>query len=379
MRELSRLDIEDIARGSAVLASGGGGDPYLGTLATLNEFDTGSAPTLLDPGELSDDALVVSPALCGAPLPFIEKLTAGRELETAYRGMISALGRPVDAFVAIECGGVNALAPILLSCRLGIPVVDADWMGRAYPTLDLVTLTLHDLPVAPTTVADEHGNCVLINGSTNHWTERLCRVATVEYGSVAAQCTAPVTGAQLRAAAILGSVSRAQTIGVALREAARDKKDPIPELLRVSGGVELYRGKIADVVHRNVNGSTFGEVVIEPFGVATGGRLTIRFRNENLVAELSNGEVIATVPDIITVIDAETGQAITTERLRYGFRVVVVGVPIDAKWRSPEGVELGGPRHFGYDIDYRPVEELVRSRAGRTAAQSASSTAAGSP
>jgi DUF917 family protein len=57
------------------------------------------------------------------------------------------------------------------------------------------------------------------------------------------------------------------------------------------------------------------------------------------------------------MLDSEKGEPITTEGLRYGFRVVVLGIPCDAKWRSEAGLKLVGPRYFGYDIDYVPVEQ----------------------
>jgi uncharacterized protein len=86
-----------------------------------------------------------------------------------------------------------------------------------------------------------------------------------------------------------------------------------------------------------------------------GGEMTVRFQNEHLVAIL-DGEVVCMVPDLIAILDTERGEPITTENLRYGFRVTVIGIPCDAKWRTPEGIALGGPRHFGYDIDFVPVE-----------------------
>jgi DUF917 family protein len=70
-----------------------------------------------------------------------------------------------------------------------------------------------------------------------------------------------------------------------------------------------------------------------------------------------DGEIMVSVPDLITVLDTETGEPITTESLRYGFRVTVLGIPCNEKWRTPEGLELVGPRYFGYDIDWVPVEE----------------------
>ncbi|MGN6380558.1 MAG: S-methyl thiohydantoin desulfurase domain-containing protein [Gaiellales bacterium] len=68
--------------------------------------------------------------------------------------------------------------------------------------------------------------------------------------------------------------------------------------------------------------------------------------------------MLATVPDIITVLDSETAHAVHTERLRYGQRVSVVAFPCDPIWRTPRGLELAGPRAFGYDLDYIPVEQL---------------------
>jgi len=66
------------------------------------------------------------------------------------------------------------------------------------------------------------------------------------------------------------------------------------------------------------------------------------------------------VPDLITILDLETAEPITTERLRYGYRVVVIGIPCDPKWRTPRGLEVVGPRYFGYNIEYKPIEELVK-------------------
>ena len=68
-----------------------------------------------------------------------------------------------------------------------------------------------------------------------------------------------------------------------------------------------------------------------------------------------------TTPDLITVLDAETGEPITTEGLRYGFRVVVLGIPSHEQWRSPRGLELVGPGYFGYDVPFVPVERRFPS------------------
>jgi DUF917 family protein len=87
----------------------------------------------------------------------------------------------------------------------------------------------------------------------------------------------------------------------------------------------------------------------------------LEIQNENLVA-LENGELRAIVPDLISVLDVESAEAITTERLRYGQRVAVIAYACDPVWRTPAGLQLAGPTAFGYEHPYVPVEEL-RGRA----------------
>ncbi|HET6449092.1 MAG TPA: DUF917 domain-containing protein [Conexibacter sp.] len=367
MTLLTAEELRDISRGSAVLAAGGGGDPYLGTLAAINAVEQYGPPRLIDPDEVPDDATVACPAVAGAPLPFIEKLTLGRELEVAYEALNRRVGHSPFALMSAEAGGVNMMIPLLMAARLGLPVVDADCMGRAFPEAPLTTLTLHDIGICPVAIADEHGNVVMVEAIDNYWADPLCRAAYVEMGASVGVCATPITGAQVREAGVLRSVTRAREIGRAIRVAAERKEDPVSQLLEVTGGFELFRGKIVDVERRTERGWTVGQVVVEGFGADAGPRLTIEFRNENLVARRESGEVLATVPDIITVIDADTGQAITTERLRYGFRVIVFGMPADEQWRTPQGAELAGPRHFGIDLDFVPIETLAAQHEIRSA------------
>ncbi|MFQ5796812.1 MAG: DUF917 domain-containing protein, partial [Candidatus Bipolaricaulia bacterium] len=107
---------------------------------------------------------------------------------------------------------------------------------------------------------------------------------------------------------------------------------------------------------RITGGFAKGETIFDGMDEYAGQTMTVRFQNEHLVAILA-GEIVASVPDLIAILDLETGTPITTEALRYGFRVVVLGIPCHEKWRMPDGIALGGPRHFSYDIDYVPVEE----------------------
>ena len=94
----------------------------------------------------------------------------------------------------------------------------------------------------------------------------------------------------------------------------------------------------------------------------------MEFQNENIYAEV-DGVIAATVPDLICMVDSATFVPVTTENLKYGKRVLVVALPCDPAWRTPGGLELAGPRWFGLDVDYRPLEECYADHVARKAAQ----------
>jgi DUF917 family protein len=357
MRELDAEQLKDVARGAAILGTGGGGDPYLGTLAALRALEEFGPPKVIDPDELPDNALVAVAGIVGALVPLIEKFSFGPELDEAYRALDRVLNGRLFALMSPEMGGVNSVVSLVLGARLGIPVVDADAKGRAYPEIEMATMTLYGIQAAPYSLADEHGNSIIINGVNNRWVERIARTACVEFGAICAGLGFPMTGRQLREAAVLRTLSYAEEIGRGIREAQERKADPIGEITRITGGYVLFRGKIVDVQRRTMKGWSLGEAMMEGLDEFAGSQMHVSFQNENLVAQ-RNGEICASVPDLITIIDSESGEAITTERLRYGFRVIVLGIPCNEKWRTDKGVELGGPSHFHYDFEYVPIEQL---------------------
>jgi DUF917 family protein len=127
------------------------------------------------------------------------------------------------------------------------------------------------------------------------------------------------------------------------------------------GAFRLVGGKIADVERRTTSGFAAGSLIVEGLGQDAGRLIRLELQNENLVA-LERGRVLASVPDMITVLDSETADAIGTERIAYGQRVTVIAFACDPIWRTPPGIALTGPRAFGYDFDYSPVEELAGAR-----------------
>jgi uncharacterized protein len=356
-RQLTTDQLEALAIGASFLGTGGGGDPYIGSLMARQALDTHGPVTVIDPEDLPDDALCVMSAVMGAPTVLVEKLPGGNEQGTALLALEQRLGRPITHIISAEVGGLNSVMPIVAAAMTGLPLVDCDAMGRAFPEIQMSTPTLHGIQATPMAIADDKGNSVVLNAIDNHWTERIARSVTIDMGAAAFIALFPQTGEEVKRTMIAGTLALAERIGVAIINARSEKSDPVEAAVNATGGFRLFEGKIVDVERRTVEGFARGEVTIDGSGDRSGSRLLIQFQNENLIA-IADGSVFATVPDLITVIEADTGRPITTEELRYGHRVAVVGVPCDSQWRTDDGLELVGPRYFGYDIDYRPVESL---------------------
>jgi DUF917 family protein len=367
VRTLGPEAIRDIAYGSAVLGTGGGGDPYLGMLSALQASRLNAPPTLVDADELSDAATVVFPFVVGSPVPGVEKLPFGPELVRVLTALEEHLGRPIDAVMSAEIGGGNSMVPIVLAAQAGIPVVDGDLIGRAFPEIQLTSLTMHGIEASPMAIADERDNVSILNMVDNHWIERVARAISVSFGAICAGAAYAISGRQTKDLTLRGTIDYAERIGREIRLAAAEKRDALQALLDVTNGSVLFRGKIVDVDRRTQHGWALGTAVLEGIDGDAQRTMTLRFQNENLVAAV-DGAVVASVPDLITVIDADTGNAIMTEQLRYGYRVVVIGMACHPIWRTEAGLALAGPAHWGYENEYAPLAgEYPPARGGWTA------------
>jgi len=358
MRRIGEEELEDIAVGAGILGTGGGGDPYIGKLLAREAIRAYGPVTVVDIGEVADDALVIPTAVMGAPTVMIEKLPSGEEIVVAFERLQTYLGRQATHTMSIEIGGLNSVMPFILAARKQLPVVDADLMGRAFPELQMCIPSLFGIGTSPMGIADEKGNASVIHAVDNLWSERLARSLTVDMGCAALISLYPMVGAQLKSCTIAGSLARAEELGRLVRTTRAAHGDVIGAVLDRVGGRRLFSGKVGDVERRTVKGFARAEVRVDGLGDDTGSTLLLSSQNEHLVARV-DGQVLASVPDLIIVLDSETGQPVTTEELRYGYRITVLGAPCDQRWRSEAGLAVTGPRYFGYDFDFVPVEERV--------------------
>ncbi|MGH2614240.1 MAG: DUF917 domain-containing protein [Thermomicrobiales bacterium] len=366
---LTAGDLPDLARGAAFLGTGGGGNPYIGRLMVERAMaETGRDLELLDLADVPDDALVIPTAMMGAPTCIVEKLPEGLEAAASLQRLERHLGKPAFATMPIEAGGVNSMIPLVVGLRLGIPVVDADGMGRAFPELFHETFHVYGVSGTPMVITNDHGDQTLVETHDNFMMEWLARGITIRMGGVAYIAEYPMDGVTAKRSSIAGTLGVGLKIGRALREAHERHLDPFAHLIATlqetayAPARVIFAGKIVEVFRRTTEGFAKGTVRIQELDGESDGQprvMAIEFQNENLIARVGE-EVLAVVPNLICILDAETADPITTEDLRYGQRVKVMAVAVPEIMRTPEALAVWGPRHFGFDLDFVPMLEPSR-------------------
>ncbi len=347
-------ELPDIARGCSVLGAGGGGEAYTSTLMAIQAIEDHGSVELVSYDDLPPDGIVMSCGFLGAPTVTIEKLSSGDE-GTYLREEVERLrGVPVSALMCAEIGGSNGMVPLTWAAKMGLPVLDADGMGRAFPEVQMVTMHLAGIPAAPAVVVDERGHRAVFHQAEGEWAERLERAVAIACGGIAASAEYTMTVAEARAATVPGTMTLAGEIG---RSISGAESDPVTAVIAATGAARLLEGKVVDVERRFEGGFIRGTATIEGSRGDVGKTMSIEIQNEFLVARV-NGEVRATAPDIISLLDEQTGEAIHTERLKYGQRLIAIAFPCPPVWRTPMGLRTAGPSAFGFDMPYVPVEEL---------------------
>lgn len=274
-------------------------------------------------------------------------------LGTEFRGIFRA--EPAGA----------TLTALLTSWRMGLPLLDADMSGRARPEIAQQIPWINGIPATPMALVTRWGDSVIIHSAADdHRAEDLARGVAVASGGGSSIALNPMTGAEVKRGLVPGDLSEAIALGRTVREAREQGRDPVGALTQYAKGYELFRGVVSKSEYRGERGFSWTDATIRGTGKYRGHTYRVWVKNENIVSWL-DGNVDVTSPDYIWNLDPATGHAMVSSQLGgypLGAEVVMVGVPAHQLWRTEKGIEVLGPRHFGFDFDYTPIEELQRKR-----------------
>ncbi len=365
----TRTDIEDLTTGCTFFGTGGGGDKQLGLNMLYPHVDAGKALEIVEVGKVKDDDWVACAYYSGTiapPTPEIEALRTRfpwdyfeKELALGLATLEEHMGVKFAAVAPFELGGVNTPAPIDAATKHGIPCVDGDYAGRAVPEICQNTVCVKGYSMAPMALIDWFGNKSIVEHIINYemgerLSKALSEVAWGRLGNVAF----PVQGKDFHDAIIPDTLTKSYNVGKMIRECRESGDDPADKIVEKVGGWVLFRGDVVGRTWENRDGYMWGETEIKGSGVKPGSKMKVWFKNENHITWLDEKPWI-TSPDIIEIIDAKTGEPITNTDIKIGDKVSVIGMKTESIFRGPEGLKVLGPSHFGFDLDYNPIEDLV--------------------
>jgi DUF917 family protein len=368
-------DCEDFILGCLFLGTGGGGSPEWGRRMLKGALEDGITPEWVDADDIPDDVWTVTPYGMGSIAPVsqdtqqeIERLGLVRRfgdeaMAEVVKELGEYLGKPIGCLVAAEIGAGNSPAPLVTGARLGIPVVDGDYAGRAVPEEMQATTYLYGKSSWPVASVDKWGDVAIVKSAvSSHMNERIGKMlAVAAYGSTTMAGT-PLPAREMKEVLVHGTLTKCLAIGQAMREARTKDDDPIDAALRVTGGWRLLEGVVTGKEWEDRGGYMFGTTHVKGSGAYKGQTLDVWFKNENHVSWL-NGEPWICSPDLVSLVYRDSGEGTTNSHIKEGDDVVAVGMKGLEAFRTDFGLNrAAGPRYFGFDINYVPIEKLVTQR-----------------
>ncbi len=374
-RELTSQELRDMVVGSMLQASRGND-----TAAALQRLEVaiteGKTFRMVDVADVPGDWLTVVPAGMGGGGAWEHVIARTKEqnLPVFTNGTVRAtqalsrhLGKPFNAAVRVEAGNAT-LTALLASHELGLPILDACLSGRSRPEIQQQIPSINGLRSAPAAMVTRWGDTVIIDETVDDARlEDLGRGVAVASGGGSAIAMNVMTGRDLERGVIPGALSNAIRLGRTVREAVADGRDPVDALVQETKGYHLFRGTVTKSDGKGERGFTWWDVEIKGTHEFAGHVYRVYVKNENIVTWL-DGRPDAMSPDFIANLDPATGLAHNGEDLgayKVGADVAMIAWPSSPMWRTPNGIKAIGPRHFGFDFDYVPIEESRPAGVGR--------------
>ncbi|CAM4750368.1 unnamed protein product [Rotaria magnacalcarata] len=360
---IDAIDIEYIAYGTGILGSGGGGESHHCKLWCLNVLREGKYKMRVVPPSYfaASSDLIVGAGFMGAPTVSHELLPNGHECLEAVNVLEKYLSTNIAGIFTAEIGGANGMIGLLVAAMKNIFCIDGDAMGRAFPYLNQCLSFIHGLPATPSCLCDVRGETIIGTDesiSNSQELEEFFRKECTKRGLCVGVAFPPIHGTQLEKNILPYSLSRAWFLGEAK---FNHRIDAIQAVARAGQGrILISDGKVINVERHTSGGFVRGHVFIE----IEDRTLIIDFQNENLVARYDNGDIAASTPDLITLVEEDSAEPLATEIVKYGCRVSVLVLPAPEPMTTLQALQYVGLQAFGLDFPnyaYTPSHVSIKS------------------
>ena len=368
----TRQGIEDFVRGCTFLGTGGGGSPEDGIKWLSTLMDQGKELGWVPADEIPDGVWTVCCYLMGTIAPKTEEIKRRMEWfgltkrviefmpAEAAKELIQYAKVELGAIVPLEIGGGATPSAVVAGALFGVPVVDGDYSGgRAIPEVPQTTPIIFNQPMWPMASVDAYGNRAIIKEAVGYeMAERMGKMLSAASFELVGNAAFLLKGEAMKKTVVKGTLSKSLEIGRAIREARESGADPVEAARKVVDGWILFKGKVRGKDWEDKEGYYWGTHTITGSGEFQGSEFKIWFKNENHITWL-DGKPYVTSPDIIVVVDLRTGEPKTNPSIREGDEVAVIGIRAAEVFTTEKGLEILGPKHFGFNIEYKPIIEWM--------------------
>jgi len=367
-------DVDPLLEGLAILGTGGGGSPAWGKAIMEHEFSVGRQPSIINLEEIADEATVVSGGIMGS-VKVLEKFGTEQimahweerfELLEVTRVMEGILGCPIDHVVPFEVGGLNTPVVLSLGARMGIPIIDGDALGRSAPETQMTSFIGHGVSLTPMPLIDYYGNVVVVSQAVDPaYADQLGRWVVTHGGGLGANNHYPMTGRQAKEAVVPGTISGALELGRQVLAARAEGRDPVQAAAAALGGVLLFAGTVASLAEEEKMGFYFTVATLAGSDGWTGQAAQLVIKNETMLLTV-NGQVKAIFPDLVCLLEPDTGRGVMSVEIQVGTPLALVGMPCHPRLRraaqSEAGARAFSPARYGRpELTYQPIESLVEA------------------
>jgi DUF917 family protein len=287
----------------------------------------------------------------------------GNDTQRAMEALSKYLGKKFNAVLRNEADG-STLAAFRTATSVGLPVVDACPAGRAKPEVQQSVTFLSGIPATPAVFTTRWGDIIILSSAVDDYRfEDIGRALAVASGGGVSQARNAMSAKDVKRGTIHGALSEAMLFGKTVREARAQGKDPVAALLPVARAYKLFQGVVTKADMKGERGFTWWDVEMRGVREYEGHTYRVFVKNENIASWL-DGTPHVMSPDLLYNLDPKTGDAVVAHDMGgypMGQEVVMVGRPAPhPAWRTPKGIEVIGPRHFGFDFDYVPIEQVIK-------------------
>ncbi|HDV5785649.1 TPA: DUF917 domain-containing protein [Legionella pneumophila] len=370
LKLITKQDIQDFTIGCCFFGTGGGGNADFGERMLLEALKLGKEIRIVDIDDIDDTGWIVCPYLMGTSGPETEEMKqekikyglssaiVGNMPAAATNLLLKSFAREVtlSAIIPYEIGAAATSSAVATAAMIGVPTIDADFVGRSVPEATQMLPALYGMDLCPTACSDAFGNESIITQAVNRdMVERIGKyIASASFGLIG-QATLLRQAKDLKQYMLSGTLTKAFAVGRALREISSSNKRIEDTLNDLAGAKKIFEGIISTYNGCDEKGYYVGDILVGGENEFKSSSLKIWFKNENHIA-WRDGEVYLTSPDLISIVDQNSHQPYVNNQLKKNMKISIYGIPAHDAWHKKQALEANCPKYYGFDFEAKFIE-----------------------